>query len=94
MRSKGRGSWLVIALTIAVAAAGLLALRTARHMIRLRRAPEAVRPWMNIPYIARSRHVPAEVLYQAIGLSGGHRDRRPRLAWEEVKRKVRTRFSR
>jgi hypothetical protein len=77
MPSKGRGSWLFIALTMALAAAGLLALHTARHVIRLRRAPEAVRPWMNIPYIARSRHVPAEVLYQAIGLPAERRDRRP-----------------
>jgi hypothetical protein len=54
-----------------------MALHTVRHVIRVRHASERVRPWMSIPYIARSRHVPAEVLYQSLGLTPSRRDRRP-----------------
>jgi hypothetical protein len=76
-RNRGRGAWLVIALTFAVAAAALMTLHTVRHAIRIHHASEAVRPWMNIPYIARSRHVPAEKLYEALGLPPAVRDHRP-----------------
>ena len=74
---RRRVSWLVLALTLALAASGLMALHTVRHVIRMRRAPESIRPWMSIPYIARSRHVPAEVLYKSLGLPPNRRDRRP-----------------
>lgn len=76
MRTRGRGAWIVIALTIAVAAAGLMMLHTVRHAMRLRHAREAVRPWMTVPYIARSRHVPPETLYAALRLTPEFRDRR------------------
>lgn len=69
--------WLIIALTVAVAAAGLMTLHTVRHAIRVRRATEPLRPWMSIPYIARSHRVPIEILYQAAGLPADRRDHRP-----------------
>lgn len=69
--------WLVIALIVALAAAGLMTLHTVRHAMRVRRAAEPVRPWMSIPYIARSHHVPVEGLYEAAGLPADDRDRRP-----------------
>ena len=74
---RPRVSWLVLALTLALAATGLMALHTVRHVIRMRHGFERVRPWMSIPYIARSRHVPAEVLYKSLGLPPDRRDRRP-----------------
>ncbi len=85
MMQKGRGSWLVIALTLALAVLALLGLHTARHAMRLRRGSEPVRPWMSVPYIARSHHVPPSLLYQALGLTPGGRDRRPlgRIAREQ-----------
>lgn len=48
-------------------------------------ADEPIRPWMNVPYIARSYHVPPQPLYQAIGLPKNSRDPRPigRIAHEQ-----------
>ncbi len=77
MIQKGRGSWLAIALTLALAVLALLALHTVRHAMRLRRGSEPVRPWMSVPYIARSHRVPPALLYQALGLDPDRRDRRP-----------------
>lgn len=74
MRSR---SWLIIALTLALAGAGLMTLHTVRHFMGLHRANRPLRPWMSIPYIARSHHVPARVLYQAVGLPEDRRDHRP-----------------
>lgn len=84
-RSSGRAAWLVLALALAIGVAGLLTLHTVRHAIRMHRATEAVRPWMSIPYIAHSHHVPAPLLYQAIGLPFDRHDHRPlwRIAREE-----------
>lgn len=69
--------WLIVALAVALAAAGVLTLHTVRHAMRARRATEPLRPWMSIPYIARSHHVPREVLYEAAGLPPDRRDHRP-----------------
>ena len=69
--------WLIIALTLALAAAGVMTLHTVRHAIRVRRANEPLRPWMSIPYISRAHHVPREILYQALGLPADRRDHRP-----------------
>ena len=83
---RGRGAWLVLALTVAVALAGLMTLHTIRHAIRLHHTREAVRPWMTVPYIARSHHVPAGMLYQALRLTPPEgRDHRPlgRIAREQ-----------
>lgn len=74
MRSQ---HWLIIALTVALAAGGLMTLHTVRHAMRVRRATEPLRPWMSIPYIARSHHVHIEVLYQAAGLPPDRHDHRP-----------------
>ena len=84
-RSSGRAAWLVVALALAIGVAGLLTLHTIRHAIRLHRATEEVRPWMSIPYIARSHHVPAEQLYEAVGLPFDRHDHRPlwRIARQE-----------
>jgi len=74
---RQRVPWLVLALTLALAATGLMALHTVRHVMRMRRSSESIRPWMSIPYIARSRHVPAEGLYKSLGLPPNRHDRRP-----------------
>jgi hypothetical protein len=84
-RNEGRAAWLVVALALAIGAAGLLTLHTIRHAIRLHRATEQVRPWMSIPYIAHSYRVPAPQLYEAIGLPFDRHDHRPlwRIARQE-----------
>jgi hypothetical protein len=41
------------------------------------RADEPIRSWMTIPYVSHSYHIPAYVLYQALGLPLIPRDRRP-----------------
>ena len=73
----GSRQWLIAGLAVALAAAGLMTLHTVRHAIRTRRATEALRPWMSIPYIARSHRVPIGDLYQAAGLPPDRRDHRP-----------------
>jgi hypothetical protein len=77
--------WLIVAFTVVLAAAGLMTLHTVRHAMRMRRATEPLRPWMSIPYIAHSHHVPHEVLYQAAGLPADRHDHRPlgRIAREQ-----------
>ncbi len=40
-------------------------------------ASEPIRPWMSVPYIAHSYHVPTRVLFEALGLSEDRRDWRP-----------------
>jgi hypothetical protein len=83
--SHDRVPWLILALTLAAGFAGFLTLHTIRHAIRLHHTIEHVRPWMSIPYIARSRHVPPEALYRAVGLPHDRHDRRPlgRIAREQ-----------
>jgi hypothetical protein len=39
--------------------------------------PEPIRPWMNVPFVAREYRVPREALYTAIGLAPDSHDRRP-----------------
>jgi hypothetical protein len=79
MKRLGRRQWIVvIAFLLAVSVAGLFAVRTARHALYWsRHRDEAIRPWMSVPYVARSYHVPPPMLYQALGLSPKPHDRRP-----------------
>lgn len=46
---------------------------------------EPLRSWMTVPYIAHSKHVPQEVLWDALGLPPHLHDRRPigRIAREQ-----------
>ncbi|MGD0006268.1 MAG: hypothetical protein ABSE06_18810 [Anaerolineaceae bacterium] len=62
----------IVSLVIVVA----FALQAFRHAPR-RRADEPIRSWMTIPYVSHSYHIPAYVLYQALGLQPASRDRRP-----------------
>jgi hypothetical protein len=78
MRIRGWRQWLaVVAFLLAVFAAGFFAVRTVRHAIYWsQHKDETIRPWMSVPYVARSYRVPPHVLYQAIRLSPAPRDRR------------------
>jgi hypothetical protein len=79
MKRLGWRRWLiVIAFLLAASFAGLFAVRTVRHALYWsRHRDEAIRPWMSVPYVARSYRVPSHVLYRSINLTPVPRDRRP-----------------
>src|ERR1700682_4816763 len=85
LRSFGWQQWLLIAgLVLSLGVTGVFAFR-AMHYVPRRQVDEPIRPWMTVPYIARSYRVPASVLYQALGLPPAlpppaPRDRRPLIA--------------
>ena len=72
---------------MAIAATFFFGFRAGRHARRLHFENEPIRPWMSVPFIAHTHHVPAAVLFQAIGLQPHEHDRRPlrRIAREEHK---------
>ena len=76
---RNRRQWLLTAaFAVALVWTGLFAVRASRHVRPLRAAAdEPIRPWMSIPYVAHSYHVPPQVLFQALDLPFNPRDRRP-----------------
>jgi hypothetical protein len=67
---------LVLGFVISLALIGIFAVRSINYVPR-QRGVEPIRPWMSVPYIAHSYHIPAQVLYQALGLPDNRPDRRP-----------------
>src|SRR3712207_3015260 len=64
----------------------MFAMRALSHASRLRGGgDEAIRPWMNVPYIAHAHGVPPAILFEALGLPPDAPDRRPivRIAREQ-----------
>ncbi len=57
----------------------LVVVFTIRGLHAVPRAPmgEPIRPWMSVPYIAHSYHVPSRVLFSALSLPEDRRDWRP-----------------
>lgn len=79
MKHLGPKQWLAVAgLALVLLVTGLFAARTVRRTIywRLHR-DEAIRPWMTVPYVAHSYHVPPHVLYEALRVPPQPHDRRP-----------------
>jgi hypothetical protein len=79
MKRFGWKQWLLVAaFALVVLATGLFAVRTFRRAVywRLHR-DEVIRPWMSIPYVAHSYHVPPKVLYEALAIDHPLHDRRP-----------------
>ncbi len=74
---------ILIGLLLSVILTVLFVVR-AFHYFPNRHVNEPIRGWMSIPYIARSYHIPAYVLYQATGITEIPNDHRPlmRLARE------------
>jgi hypothetical protein len=68
---------LAVAFCIAIAGTLIFGVRVGRHVRRLRWENEPIRPWMSVPFIAHTHHVPAGLLYQAIRLEPHAHDRRP-----------------
>ena len=74
-----------IALMLAIAGTVFFASRAGRRAGHIHAEHEPIRAWMSIPFIAHTHHVPASVLFQAIGVQAKEpHDRRPvrRLAHE------------
>lgn len=66
-----------LAFVLAIAATFLFAYRAGRRARHIRLENEPIRAWMSIPFIAHTHHVPASVLFQAIGVQPRQpRDRR------------------
>jgi hypothetical protein len=61
---------LLIGLSFVLAVAGtfFFAYRAGRQAHRLRMENEPIRPWMSVPFIAHTHHVPASQLFAAIGV--------------------------
>jgi len=53
---------------LAMAAAVVFASRANRRARQMRTANEPIAAWMSVPFIAHTHHVPASVLFQAIGV--------------------------
>ncbi len=68
---------LLVAFAVAIAGTFVFALRAGRHARHLRWESEPIRPWMSVPFIAHTHHLPASILFQAIGLDPHPHDRRP-----------------
>ena len=68
---------LAVALCVAIAGTFIFAFRAGRHARHLRWENEPIRPWMSVPFVAHTHHVPAAILFQAIGIEPQQHDRRP-----------------
>ena len=66
-----------IAFVVAIAGTVGFALRAGRQVRHIRTENEPIRAWMSVPFIAHAHHLPANVLFQAIGVQPREpRDRR------------------
>lgn len=57
-----------LAFVLALAGTFLFASRAGRQARRIRTENEPIQSWMSVPFIAHTHHVPASVLFQAIGV--------------------------
>jgi membrane protein DedA with SNARE-associated domain len=56
-----------LAFMLAIAGTFVFASRAGRRARQIHAAHEPIREWMSIPFIAHTHHVPASVLFQAVG---------------------------
>jgi len=61
---------LAVGLAFVLASAGtfIFASRAGRRARQIHTANEPIREWMSVPFVAHTHHVPASVLFQAIGV--------------------------
>lgn len=76
---------LTLAFVLSIVVVFVFGYSAGRHARAMRWANAPVRAWMNVPFIAHTRHVPAEKLFAAIGVQPHSHDRRSlrRIAREE-----------
>jgi len=66
-----------LAFVLAIAGTFVFAYRAGRRARHIRAEDEPIRAWMSVPFIAHAHHLPAAVLFQAIGVHPQEpRDRR------------------
>ena len=62
---------------LAITGTFVFAYRAGRRARQIRTENEPIRAWMSVPFIAHTHHIPASVLFQAIGVHPQEpRDRR------------------
>ncbi|MGA3023849.1 MAG: hypothetical protein ABSF98_03660 [Bryobacteraceae bacterium] len=76
-RTWWQGLALGLALLAAVSALFIFGYRAARHARYLRWEDQPIHPWMSVPFVAHTHHVPREILFAAIGIEPREHDRRP-----------------
>src|SRR5579872_268562 len=68
----GRTAWRTVAVglafILAIAGTVFFASRAGRRARHIHAENEPIRAWMSVPFIAHTHHVPATVLFQAIGV--------------------------
>jgi hypothetical protein len=57
-----------LAFVLAMAGTIIFASRAGRRVRQIHTANEPIREWMSVPFVAHTHHVPASVLFQAIGV--------------------------
>ena len=57
-----------LAFVLAIASTFIFASRAGRRVRQMRRENEPIRAWMSVPFIAHAHHLPANLLFQAIGV--------------------------
>jgi hypothetical protein len=67
---------LALAFLLSITGTFVLAYRAGRHARQAQWQNEPIRPWMPVPFIAHSHHLPPAVLFQAIGVQPQPHDRR------------------
>ena len=79
-----------IAFVVAIAGTVGFAYRAGRQVRHIRTENEPIRAWMSVPFIAHAHHLPANVLFQAIGVvpREPHDRRSVRRIAHDVKRPV------
>lgn len=65
--NQSRRARLLLGLLLSLLVIAIFAARALRHAPRPS-VDEAIQPWMSVGYVARSYHVPAPALLQALGL--------------------------
>jgi hypothetical protein len=58
-----------LAFLLAIAGTIVFASRTGRRLRHMRSENEPIHAWMSVPFIAHTHHVPATVLFDAIGVA-------------------------
>lgn len=80
----------VLAFLAAIGGAFVFGYRATRDARHIHESHEPVRPWMSIPWVAHTHHVPESVLFDAIGIHprGPHDRRSIRRLARELNRPV------
>lgn len=79
MKKLAWHQWLLIGLfLVALFAAGFFGFRAVRRAIHWNIPKDvAIKPWMSVPYVAHSYHLPPRILFEAVGLEPTPHDKRP-----------------